>query len=603
MVSLTLFVLFSIAFFGSSSDRATSYSEGFSEGARKAADYIPDNLSRQLSDSALNPFRPHAHHPPPQQENSTVGDVSWFTHLKWRNPFSSTVAIDDRAVLPPEVPRTPIYTYYDADLKKNPADRQAEHDLLLTWRRAWWAKGFRPIILGRADAVQNPLYQSMQSLNLESSLEEDLMRWLAWGNMGSGILSNWLAFPMCEYDNDMLKFLRQGGFRQLTRYKNLHNGLFVGDGNKINEAIRSALSSQAPPTGDTLFEALPKTVFKVEPTDDAIAFYSTEVIKMKYKSIYDTLRENSAKGKDTLRQLIESHLQSTWQSLFPHGLAVLRPIPESMTAVTTQANHLAKNLSACLSSPLPSSCPPNIANCRTCMTSQPMVISMPHVYVKKSTLFTIGTVPHPYTMGSLIRKRLVDSSKVIRRETARDSYILAASAEILGTGMSSYDRIVSMKEAVASERGKASSLWMTAERKYDKAWKEDLHWIFGFPMPQEPTDDGKSDTPVPGPERKLQPSKAEFVPAKMPDDKGIKLEHKLLEESKAVVSLKHKNKANRHLKEVIEKWCLADAELWNFVRAFGAQRKMEREKWEEEERVFAGSEKRGTWNRWFGDDE
>ncbi|KAF2154137.1 hypothetical protein K461DRAFT_223364 [Myriangium duriaei CBS 260.36] len=601
VVSLTLFVVLSILFFGSSSE---TYTEGISKGARKAADYVPDNISRQFSDSAFNPFRTPAHEPPPQQANSTSGDISWFSDFNWRHPFSAAVAIDDRALLPAESLRVPVYTYYELDPKKDKPNRQAENDLLLAWRRAWWAKGFRPIILGRAEALRNPLYRSMQSLNLESSLEADLMRWLAWGNMGTGILSNWLAFPMCAYNDDMLKYLRKGEFPHITRFKTLHNGLFVGDGNKINEAIRLALSSQTPPTGESLIDALPKSTFKVETDNEAIAFYSTDVLQHKYKDLYEILTQNSAKGKVTLRKLIESHLQATWQGTFTEGIAVLRPIPESMTAVSSQALHLAQNLSACLDNPYPQTCPPNKGGCRTCLPNHPMTVNYAKSYINDSKIFSIGTVPHPYTLSSLARKSLIDSAKVIRRETKRDPYIIAVSSHDLGAGRSSYSRLVFMKDSVASEMGMAHSLWMIAERKFDKAWREDLTWVFGFPIPHERVEDGMwDDGPVPGPERKIKEEDKEWVPAKMPDEKGVKLEHKLLEDSKLVVVTKRDTKANKRMKEVTEKWSLADAELWNFVRAFAARRRVEREKWEEEEMRFAGSDNRGKWNRWFGEDE
>lgn len=576
VVTLALFILVSILIWGTPSSR---------------------------QNAALDMIRTPVH-APPKQEGSSSGDVSWLSHRTWMHPFSAAVAIDDRAVLPPESRRPAVYTYYDPGLKQDKAEKAADHELLLTWRRAWWAKGFRPIILGKPEAMHNPHYRSLQSMDLTPELETDLMRWLAWGTMGIGILSDWMAFPMCNYNDPALRALRQGNFRQLTRFESLQNAFFYGNGKEINEAIRAAIGPGTSQTGMSILELVPKATFEVEPKDKMIAYYSPEVIQSKYKEIHAALKDNKGKGKVTLRRLIESHLQSTWQSSFTKGIAVLRPIPESLTAATSDAYHLAQNLSACLESPSPSSCPPNVPDCSTCMTSHPMPVTTPKNYMNDSTIFSIGVVPHPYTMVSLMRKHLLDSFKEIRRETKRDPYILAVTNQKLGGGISSYERIVFMKESVASDRGRAITLWMPAERPSDQAWREDLSWVLGFPIPTEAIDDGKSDGPLPGPEqrKKKEEEKEEFIPSKMPDEKGVKLEHTLLAGCKDFVHNNGKTKGNKRMNEVIEKWNMADAELWNFVRAFALRRRKEREIWDNEEKRFLGGEKRGVaggWNNWF----
>ncbi|KAG8626648.1 hypothetical protein KVT40_005593 [Elsinoe batatas] len=591
VASLTVFVLLTILFFGSSSDQAAHYR---------------DELSQE---SALNPFRAPAHKPPPDQANSTSGDIAWFSDWKWRNPFSMSIAYDDRAVLPPEEPRTPIYTYYDHDVKKSKEEKEAEHDLLLAWRRAWWAKGFKPVVLGRPEALNNPLYRAMQARKIEPTLETDLLRWLAWGNMGTGILSNWLAYPMCDYDASMMQFLRAGEFPALTRFKNLDTAFFVGSKKEINAAVKTALDMAQLPKGDSLVEILPKPLFKVDPDSSAIAFYGKDALQSKYKQVYEKLASKDVGlkvvGEVELRKMIESHLHSTWQSIFSEGIAVLRPIPEAMTAATKPAFALAENLTTCLETPLASSCPPNIPKCKTCMTSKPMMIETPKVYRNLSDVFTIGTVPHPWTTQALIKHEPIPSMKALRRNTERDSFILALTAEVLGTGRSSYERIVYMKDSIASERGKAHSLWLTAERALDEHWRDEVSWLLGFPIATAPPNSGKSETPVPGPERRIKPAdskKKKFVPAKMPNEQGIKREGVLVDQSRAWLK-KKPSKLERRMREAVEAWNLADHELWNFVRAFAAQRRMERDKFEEEERKFAGSGggSRGSWGgRWFG---
>ncbi|KAF4552017.1 Hypothetical protein D9617_11g008640 [Elsinoe fawcettii] len=607
VVSLTVFLLVTILFFGSSSDQAAHYRDELSQGAKKAAKIYHENIHRQWSESSLNLFRAPAHKPPPEQANSTSGDISWFSDWKWRNPFSISIAYDDRAVLPPEEPRTPIYTYYDHDSKKSKEEKESEHDLLLAWRRAWWAKGFKPVVLGRPEAMNNPLYRSMQALKLEPDLETDLLRWLAWGNMGTGVLSNWLAYPMCDYDDSMMQFLRAGEFPALTRYKNLDTALFVGSKKEINQAVQGVLDMKQLPKGKSLLDITPKAVFKVDDSS-AIAFYGHEALQSKYKQIYESRAAKPVDFNINLRKLIESHLHSTWQSVFSQGIAVLRPIPEAMTAATKPALQLAENLTTCLETPLASACPPNIPKCKTCMTSQSMLIDTPKVYRNVSNVFTVGTVPHPWTIQALIKHEPIPSMKALRRNTERDSFILALTAEVLGTGRSSYDRIVYMKDSIASERGRAHSLWLTAERNIDEHWHDEVSWLLGFPIATAPPNSGKSETPVPGPERRIKPDekkKKKFIPSKMPDEKGVAREAKLVDQSRTWLK-KKPTKPEKRMREAVEAWNLADQELWNFVRAFAAQRRMEKDKFEEEERKYAGSGggSRGSWSgRWFGKDD
>ena len=107
---------------------------------------------------ALRPFRPSAH-APPIQPNSTSGDARWHQSWDWRRPFSSAITLDEhRSVLPPLVERPLIFTYYDAGRAESREVDEVENAVLLTWRRAWWAQGFKPVILGRAEARRSELF-------------------------------------------------------------------------------------------------------------------------------------------------------------------------------------------------------------------------------------------------------------------------------------------------------------------------------------------------------------------------------------------------------------------------------------------------------------
>ena len=170
-------------------------------------------------------------------------------------------------------------------------------------------------MLGSPEAINNPLYRKVQDLDLEADLKSDIMRWLAWGSMGTGILANWLAFPMASFDDPMLVYLRHGEYPKLTRFEGLDNGLFVGEKDDVRKVIDLALSSQQPIKASFLPELVPKETFKTDSDHDAIAFYSTEVILQKYKGLAAKLQatdpQTRGEAMALLPQLVTSHLHTT----------------------------------------------------------------------------------------------------------------------------------------------------------------------------------------------------------------------------------------------------------------------------------------------------
>jgi hypothetical protein len=237
------------------------------------------------------------------------------------------------------------------------------------------------------------------------------------------------------------------------------------------------------------------------------------------------------------------------------------------------------------------------------VASQPMLISTPPLFRNTSTLFTIGTVPHPYTLTSVMHNRDQMDVRFIRRDTKRDPWILAATKELLGTGLSSFARLVAVKDAVASDYGSYRSLWLTAEQPPDVTNEkdlEDLDWVFGFRLPRQAMDNGHSETPVPGPERRPPPPKQEFGDGPIPTPEQLATEKNMLEKAKLFVQRAGRrvkaDKAFTQVRDMIEAWNLADTETWKFVRAWNARRRMERKQWEEEEEQFQG---KGTFDRWI----
>ncbi|KAK4634883.1 hypothetical protein CLAFUW4_00309 [Fulvia fulva] len=599
VASLAVFIVICIIFLGrSGTDDFDPYLEKVPYGPQ-----LQDGVhhavegAQQIVDHIPNPLGAPAHKPPPEQSNSTSGEAKWFADWSWRNPFSSDTTLDEeRAVLPPLPERPRIYTYYDVSTRrKDEQSKQAEQDLIQLWRRAWWAQGFRPIVLSKSEAMNNPLYRIVQQLKLETALDNELMRWLAWGNMGTGILSNWLALPMAAYDDPMLAFLRRGEYPTLTRYEGLGNGLFIGSKEDVDAALKEAVNSPALKRVKYIDEAFPPDTVQVDSKHDAIAYYGLEVLKAKYTLIKERLEAKAiGEALKLLPDLINSHLHLTWQNTFSKGITILKPLPEHTSALIEAAEDIALNLTSCPVTHIPSSCPPNRPKCKTCV-SNTVKLSYSKVYRNESELFTIATVPHPYTMQSMIKSKDNMDLQYIRRETDRDVWIQAATKELLGTGVSSFSRLPKLKDAIASEYGSSRSLWLTAERPFSKDSEKDLEeldWIFGFKLPREEIiPSGKSETPVPGPERRPKLPSPEYGDGPIPSEAELQNERTLLEGTRRALT----TKATKQVREITEAWNLADTEAWKFVRAYNARRRIERRGWEEEESDFQG---KGVFDRW-----
>ena len=556
-------------------------------------------LPKQFSPSILNPFR-QAAHAPPVQKNSTSGEASWYTNWNWLSPFSSSVTLDEnRSLLPPLVDRPPVYTYYDHTLGKEDDVRNAENAILVTWRKAWWAQGFKPIILSPAEAMNNPLYAELQLLDIDAAIKTEISRWLAWEKMGTGMLCNYLLLPMGSYEDPLLVYLRRGDYPLLTRFDNLGSGLFAGSQADITAAVKQALANKDLKNAKDIISAVTPETFEIEPKHKALAYYDSKTVTDKYPKIADDIVGAGAKGMMILNQLTIAHLHSTWQNNFQKGIAVLKPNPEHMSAIIEPALTLAKFLAQCPESPIPASCPPNNLRCKPCVASTPLKITTPYAYRNTSELYTIGTVPHPYTFALLNSFRDEIDVRWIRRESERDPWLTTLTKELLGTGVSGAPRVIKFKEAVASKFGKAHSLWVTGE----KDLPVDLDWHFGFAIPRNATDTGRSETPVPGPERR---PKEEHDPKDGPvaNEEDIIKERALL--IKATAFGHSRSEAEEKIRGAIEAWNLADTEAWRFARAFLARSRVERLKWEEEEQKYAGGAgadrgKSDGWGRWFDD--
>ncbi|KAI1494444.1 hypothetical protein F5X96DRAFT_616948 [Biscogniauxia mediterranea] len=591
LVGLGLFALFTLLF---TLPGAIPTGPSLSKSIADHKFSIP-NYKDKFSSSILNPFRPAAH-APPEQKNSTYGGSSWYSNWNWRSPFSSSITLDEnRSLLPPLKDRPPIYCYYDTTIERDASIADAESALLLTWRRAWWAQGFKPVILSAGEAMNNPLYDELQRLEMEPTLKKDLMRWLAWENMGGGLLSNYLLLPMGARQDPLLSFLRRGEYPALTRWDGLDDGLFAGSKTVVADAITKALREPQKKSAKDLVSAVAVETFEVDSSRQSLAFYDPKTLEKVYSKVSEKMAKDRAEGLQSLNLLINAHLHSTWQDLFSKGIAVLKPMPAHTTVIVEHALELATRLATCGDTPMPSSCPPNIPKCTPCNPSRPMKITMPASYRNSTDIYTIGTVPHPYTLHTLDSLRDSIDITWIRRDTERDVWLDVVFQDLLGKSMSGSARVVNYKEAVAGDFATSHTIWLTAEKE---SLPHDLDWWFGFEIPEVDNDD----------KHKIKPQQD----GPLPSEDDLKRETGLLKRARDVGAAE--SGPDVQLRDAMEAWNLADTEAWRFARAFLARARVERLKWEEEESKYAGgagSDKdavqhtgsSSSWLRWGDDDD
>lgn len=570
---------------------------------------MPDmkGLRLPFSDSVLNPFRQPSH-PPPREKSDSFGESSWWADWKWLHvPFSSSLTLDeDRALLPPLKNRPPIYCFYDATAHREAAVKDAESALLLTWRRAWWAQGFRPLILSPAEAVHNPLYKELQRFpDLNDGLKTDLMRWMAWEHMGGGLLAYWTTLPMGPREDPLLSSFRRGEYPSLMRFSSFDDGLFAGPKTAIYDAIKAALDGDKLKTAQNFLAAAPEAVFDTDYRPSAVAYYSATELQNRYADVAKAYNENKAKGLRALNSLIGAHLHGAWQNAHPDGVAVLDVLPQHPTGMVADATRLAQDLVTCPDTPMPSSCPPLKASCKPCSESRPMKVLTLGLYRNSTSVYTIGTVPHPYTTALLTQQSETIEVSWIRRESPRDPWLVAVTHDLLGGDVGHEPRVLRFKEAVAGDFAPAHTLWLTAEYRLDEEqMRGQLDWHFGFAIPHRPAD---AAPPAAGQDGHDTAGGLRTIDA----------DQALLGRARQVVLAARTGQrgggseagAAAAVRAAVEAWNLADTEAWKFARAFLDRRILERKEWEKEESQYvsgSGSErgrKKGWAERWSDDDE
>ncbi|PHH92595.1 hypothetical protein CDD83_6656 [Cordyceps sp. RAO-2017] len=515
--------------------------------------------------SNLSPLRQTANTPPPRQgddhgrDDHEYAGSSWSVDSRWLSvPFSSSLTQDSRrVVLPPLRQRQPIYCYYDTTVSESRDETEAEKELLLTWRRAWWASGFRPVVLNEAVAKRNPRYAELRRLDSDDHVRKDLTRWLAWETMGGGLMAHYTLLPTLP-DDPTLSSFRRGQLPNLMRWQALGDAFFAGRNESISAAIRQAMEPAGLSLLETSMSDLPGDLFELGNAPASLASYTPAILRKKYGKVAESFEQSRAHGLRSLNRLINTHLHISWQNQFPNGIEVLKPRPEHTTEMISSALKLAQQLASCSDSPMPSTCPPNQPDCRPCVATAPMRVTTPSRYLNSSLIFSIGTVPHPWTLALLDNMRESFNVSWIRRESSRDPWLTVVTQALLGTGVSGARRIMSLKEAVAREHVESNSLWLAAEKDDPR----DLDWFFGFAVPERGMDPGRSESPVPA--DRLRESKAEpdtLHNGPVASEKDLAKEAPLLERAQHVLTRTGTTEEIK-LRASLEAWNMADTEVW-----------------------------------------
>ncbi|KAL7932311.1 hypothetical protein V8C35DRAFT_308006 [Trichoderma chlorosporum] len=536
----------------------------------------PDTTGDVPPKEVLHSSQPPQPSPSPSHRQGTeYNGSSWLADERWLSiPYSSVVTLDnERALLPPLKARQPIYCYHDRAKKKTKDEKDAENQLLLTWSRAWWSQGFRPAILGAAEATSNPSYEQVRKLTASSELRDDLMRWLAWDTVNGGILSEFTVLPAVPRQDPLLLLLRRGEYANLTKWADLDDAFLVGQKPDVQLAIQSLLQKEDLLGVTSVTAALSNSV-TVDETKTPLAYYSSKIIENKYAQVIK--KGSRAETLRNLDKLINYHLLVAWQNRFPDGIEVVKPHPEHATAMLAGALKLAKSLSACPASPMPSTCPPNLPRCFPCVAS-PMTVSTPSRLRKSSQIFSIGVVPHPWSFALVDNLReSINVTWII--DSPRDTWLSAVTVAYLGSGVSSNRRVLRFKELVAGKTDTIDSLWLSAENEVPS----DMDWYFGFTLPEKSMNDGKSRSPVPADRLPKEDEEPDRLNGPVASYEDIVRERALLDRAKSIIMLNKSSTNETQMRTSLEAWNMADTEAWRFTKAFNARRFWERKEWQME---------------------
>lgn len=357
---------------------------------------------------------------------------------------------------------------------------------------------------------------------------------------------------MAPWNDNTLTALRRCDFTYVIRYEDWGHRVFAGDKSSVDAVLKHITSNKMENNTVTIEAATKgagdKLPFHIEPIPKSFADYTSEAVKM----LYPKLKFGDLPG------LINSHLHENFLSTYPGGISLLSPLPVNLGALHHPAEVLANRIASCpFNKPEPLSCPSNKKGCNPCKAR--LIIKPSVTLTNKTGIFSVGTIPHPYTFIALRNPEINLSTdaedksiRFVRRRVERDEWVRIVTTTVKPIG--SAPRVLTLKQAIVDPT--TAALLSTSDAGF-----QELDWTLGFTLPTE--EQLKLDIPKPN------------------------------EHQKALLDTTHKDAFSsrdggkkRKLRKVTEAWNLGNTEVWKFATAFTERSRMERMKWSEGEAMF-----------------
>ncbi len=439
--------------------------------------------------------------------------------------------------MPSLIPRCPIYTFHDTDTTSS----TDELEVIAVWRKAFWAAGFRPIVLSTQDSQKHPKYANVLEKVKDEKPPTLLLKWLAWSVVGGGILTDWTVIPfMYEMKNPSLYLLQSCTFDALAiqRYENFGESILMGANGPVANFLERLLAVEDFNSLDLL--TFGGDDFQVLATPSDLAYYSPDIIVSRYENM--ELRQ--------LAVLINAHLHQAMLLAFPEKILVVNPFFEISKILVFPALRIARQLARCPSSPLKSSQSPLHQYDTPCeVRKHPVAYAQGITNSTKS--IQLLTVAHPLTYLWLKQKRAKVQPSFVRRHTDRDSWMVATTRDISPAGVGAEKRLTILKRALISQS--VAILAATWEESWDE---NDVSGVLGFSLPpisfEDEIIDGEGTR-------------------KYADNVTL-----LSEAKKTVLGLDAESLRQRAF---VEAWNLADTGMWRFVQLIVKNANDERRAW------------------------
>ncbi|KAK7203133.1 hypothetical protein BZA70DRAFT_82396 [Myxozyma melibiosi] len=590
---VALLSLVSLSVYSSSSRNAGFRSSSRGRGRFSSSHFL--SKSNDLSTPASDPA----------PMNNYIPSSSWETPFS----FSVSTADSDVAVIPQQLDRCPIYSFFDeAEFAALGVNVTIERAVLERWKRAIWAYGFMPVVLTTEDSKKNPRFNELEAIpSLRAHKKIDTLKYLAWSTAPTGILANHRIFPFTTKPNqNELKHLRECQFGLLTVYKDLGSDFVTGANKAVDEFVANAFT-----TGHRgNIAGYVDEIVIVEPKIGVFVHYTEEFVESTYKNMPPEL----------LPDVINAHMHNNWLSRFSDGIEIVEPFPSTDRILHYPALSTAYALTVCPPEELEQFCPPGKEKCYKCNSNLPSgFIKFAEVIGRTKSAFKFVTVPHPLTHLALTYSTANPlSADFVRRKTTRDAFTKAVTDEIVEEGVGAPDRMLELKKLAAAN-------YEVLDDQYYAIWEAQLdmspacaldnyfEWALGFSFggvlrnsgsSQADDDDAETSTSTtPGKSSVDSPASPFSVLSIQLDQCLPASEAKQLHKDAEAIGRPSRNgvppplqptkdvinaarngvlsttAAMKRTRKMIEGWNLADAELWRFVRAMNERASQEPAVW------------------------